>query len=180
MTGLVVAVVVLAVAAVVTIYLVWLGGRHDRLTARTDGAWAALDAQLARRAAAALGLAQLRTDVSVLGAAEVVLQAAGETAPSDERQDAENALGRSLRRAGYEELDPASGPALLPELRASAQRVLLARQFHNDAVRDLQALRNRPAARLGRWGRGGTQRYFEIDDTVLTGVVRQGQTPPGT
>lgn len=179
MTGLVVAVAVLTVVAVSAVYLVWLGGRHDRLTARTDGAWAALDAQLARRAAAARGLALLRADTQVLAAADTVLTPTGETAPSDERQDAENALGRSLRRAGYEELDAAAGPALLPELRAAAQRVLLARQFHNDAVRDLQALRHRPAARLGRWGRGGTQRYFEIDDTVLTGVVDRGQQPPG-
>lgn len=180
MSGLVVAVLVVAVLAVLAVYLVWLGGRHDRLTARTDGAWAALDAQLARRAAAARAFGLVRGDTVVVDAAEAVLVSAGETAPSDTRQDAENALGRALRRAGYESLEPDGGPALLPELRAAAQRVLLARQFHNDAVRDLLALRNRPAARLARWGRGGTQRYFEIDDTVLTGVVREGPAVPPT
>lgn len=177
MTGLVVALVVLAVAGLVLVYLVWLGGRHDRLTARADGAWAALDAQLARRAAAGRGLALLRDDTAVVDAAEAVLRSAGETAPSDARQDVENAFGRALRRAGYERLDPDAGSALLPELRSAAARVLLARQFHNDAVRDLQALRHRPTARLARWGRGGTQRYFEIDDTVLTGEVHRTAPP---
>lgn len=180
MTGLVVAIVVVATVAVLLVYLVWLGGRHDRLTARTDGAWAALDAQLVRRAAAARALALVRGDAAVVEAAEMVLTDAGHSAPSDERQDAENALGRALRGAGYESLDPAAGPTPLSELRSSAQRVLLARQFHNDAVRDLMALRHRPAARLARWGRGGTQRYFEIDDTVLTGVVRSGTPGSGT
>lgn len=173
MSALVVAVVVVAVLAAAAVYLVWLGGRHDRLTARADGAWAALDAQLARRAAAARALALRRDDAPVLDAAETVLTAAGETGPTDDRQDAENALGRALRHAGYEVLDPAGGLPLLGELRSACQRVLLARQFHNDAVRDLQALRRRPAARLARWGRGGTQRYFEIDDTVLTGEIRR-------
>ncbi len=165
MTALVVGLAVLALLAAGGVYLTWLGGRHDRLTARADGAWAALDAQLARRAAAGRALAVSRRHRAVLTAADVVLAAAGDTAPTDARQDAENALGRAMRAAGYERLEADS----VPELRSAAQRVLLARQFHNDAVRDLLAIRHRPTARLLRWARGGTQRYFEIDDTVLTG-----------
>jgi hypothetical protein len=165
----VIAVVALLILGITSVYLVWLGGRHDRLTARADGAWAALDAQLARRAAASHALAVSRGEPSVLAAASAVLHSGGETAPSDERQDAENSLGRAIRRAGWETLDDADAQ----ELRSAAQRVLLARQFHNDAVRDLQAIRRRPVARLARWARGGTQRYFEIDDTVLTGDVRR-------
>lgn len=168
MTGLVVAVAILAALAVIGVYLTWLGGRHDRLTARADGAWAALDAQLARRAAAARALAWARQEQSVLAAAGTVLAAAGETAPSDDRQDTENTLGRAVRAAGWER-EAGPEPA---ELRSAAQRVLLARQFHNDAVRDLLAIRGRPTARVLRWARGGTQRYFEIDDTVMTGSQR--------
>jgi hypothetical protein len=177
-TALVVALVALAVLAVAGVYLTWLGGRHDRLTARADGAWAALDAQLARRAAAGRAVAVTRgeeADDVVRAAAEPVLAAARETAPSAGRQDAENALGRAMRAAGYERLDNPE----VAELRSAAQRVLLARQFHNDAVRDLLAIRGRPTARLLRWARGGTQRYFEIDDTVLTGPVRDDEGRPG-
>lgn len=177
MTGLVVAVVALAVLAVLGLYLTWLGGRHDRLTARADGAWAALDAQLARRAAAARVLADHRGEATVVAAAaDAVLGAAGETAPSDRRQDVENALGRAVRAAGWERLEGAD----VAELRSAARRVLLARQFHNDAVRDLLAIRGRPVARLLRWARGGSQRYFEIDDTVLTGPVRSEPDAPMT
>ena len=167
---------VLLALAVWAVYLTWLGGRHDRLTARADGAWAALDAQLARRAAAGRALAVARSDDAVRRAADPVLSGGRETAPTGGRQDAENALGRAMRAAGYEHLD---GPETA-ELRAAAQRVLLARQFHNDAVRDLHAIRGRPTARLLRWARGGTQVYFEIDDTVLTGPVRRAIEPPGT
>ncbi len=165
MTGLVVAVVVLALVGVWGVYLTWLGGRHDRLTARADGAWAALDAQLARRAAASRAAGIERGADEVVAAGDLVLAAGGETAPTDEREDAENGLGRAMRAAGWESVDAGE----LEELRSAARRVLLARQFHNDAVRDLFAIRGRPTARLLRWARGGTQRYFEIDDTVLTG-----------
>ena len=163
-------VVVLVVGAVVVVavYLTWLAGRHDRLTARADGAWAALEVQLVRRAAAGRVLAAERRDLGVLAAADSALRAE----PAF-REDSENALGRSLRQAGYEALPPQGLPpaqqASLAELRGIAGRVRLARQFHNDAVRDLLALRRRPAARLLRLGRGSGQRYFEIDDSVLTG-----------
>jgi hypothetical protein len=165
MTALVVVTVVVVLLAGWGVYLTWLGGRHDRLTARADGAWAALDAQLARRAAAGRAVAVARGVPAVVAAADVVLAAAGETAPTDRRQDAENELGRT---AGWESGDQPE----LADLRIAAHRVLLARQFHNDAVRDLVALRGRRTARVLRWARGGTQRYFEIDDTVLTGPVR--------
>jgi hypothetical protein len=175
-TGLVVAVVVLALVGVWGVYLTWLGGRHDRLTARADGAWAALDAQLARRAAAGRAVGVSRGSTSVVAAGDRVLAATGETGPTDLRQDAENALGRAMRAAGWEADDAAE----LAELRSAAQRVLLARQFHNDAVRDLFAIRGRPTARLLRWARGGAQRYFEIDDTVLTGPLRRAPGQDGT
>ena len=44
---------VLLVVALLTVYATWTAGRLDRLHARVDAAWSALDAALVRRAAAA-------------------------------------------------------------------------------------------------------------------------------
>lgn len=165
-----------AVAAIATVYLSWVAGRHERLAARADAAWAALDAQLVRRAAPARTLAALRDDRPLAAGADAAL-----AAPALAREEAENALGRALRAAGCARLD--DDPALprpqalaLQELRVAAGRVQVARQIHNDAVRDLLALRHRPAARLLRLGHaddtGPGRTYFEIDDTVAVGANR--------
>jgi len=187
-------IVLLAAAAVAVLaaYLAWLAGRHERLAARADAGWAALDAQLVRRAAPARLLAAERGDALVAACAERALSA------HIDREEAENALGRALRRAAFDRLLPehrdplnasatnslawsanpplsaaATGSlgAAVTDLRKAAIRVQLARQFFNDAVRDLRALRRRPAARLLRLGNGDdggpTRTYFEIDDTVF-------------
>jgi hypothetical protein len=171
-TLLAVLIVVCVVAAALgAVYLSWVAGRHERLAARADSAWAALDAQLVRRAAPARTLAALRDDDALAQDADGALTADGHA-----REAAENALGRALRAAGYDRgaapLLPQPQQAALDELRIAASRVQVARQIHNDAVRDLLALRKRPAARAMRLGHGdhaGPGRtYFEIDDTVAT------------
>ena len=48
---------ILAVAFLLGFYVTWTAGRLDRLHARVDASWAALDAQLVRRAAAARAVA---------------------------------------------------------------------------------------------------------------------------
>ena len=57
--------------------------------------------------------------------------------------------------------------ALVAELADAEARVLLARRFHNDAVRDTLALRER---RTVRWlklsGRAPLPTYFEIAETA--------------
>ena len=53
--------------------------------------------------------------------------------------------------------------ALVAELADAEARVLLARRFHNDAVRDTLALRERPAVRMLRLGgTAALPTYFEI------------------
>ena len=53
--------------------------------------------------------------------------------------------------------------ALVAELADAEARVLLARRFHNDAVRDTLALRERPAVRILRLGgTAALPTYFEI------------------
>ncbi|HMA47839.1 MAG TPA: hypothetical protein VKP11_11710, partial [Frankiaceae bacterium] len=133
-------VVVVAVVVAVASYLTWLAARLDRLAMRVDAAQAGLDAQLVRRAAAAHALAHDRGLGELHRAAQAAIDA-----PPEDREAAENALSRALRAAV-----PDVEPAALGEVEVAATRVGLARQFYNDAVRDLRALRGRRVVRLLR------------------------------
>jgi hypothetical protein len=84
---------------------------------------------------------------------------AAERAPRTARESAENELTAALAL-----VDPASLPlALVAELADAEARVLLARRFHNDAVRDTLALRERPLVRfLHLGGTAAPPTYFEI------------------
>ncbi len=135
--------------------------RLDRLHVRYDLSWQALDAALARRAVVARAVKS--SVVAIYGRAEgerlAALAVAAERAPRQEREACENQLSAALTT-----VDPAALPsALVAELADAEARVLLARRFHNDAVRDTLALRERPLVRLLRLG--GTAplpEYFEI------------------
>ena len=158
------------VVAVVLLLLVLLGfgawgyrtaNRLDRLHVRYDLSWQALDAALARRAVVARAVA-----ANAFGgpadaeARQLVARAdAAEAAPRRAREACENELSAALAL-----VDPAAGPAgLIAELADAEARVVLARRFHNDAVRDTLALRER---RLVRWfrlaGTAALPTYFEI------------------
>jgi hypothetical protein len=144
------------------VYLSWTAGRLDRMHARVDAAWAALDAQLARRAAAAIALVPLLpvAEGGLLAAAAHASLHAGD----DGREVIENDLSRALRTAA-----PALPPGTdLGELQSAVTRVGLARSFHNAAVKDTRALRLRRLPRAFRLaGRRSLPTYFEIDDTSL-------------
>jgi hypothetical protein len=159
------AVVLVAVVVLLAAYVTWTAGRLDRLHARVDAAWAALDAQLVRRAAAARALVPRVPDgpaAAALAAAAHVALAAGEAG----RETVENDLSRALRNAVP--LLPCDAP--LQELQAAASRVDLARSFHNAAVNDTRTVRFRRTPRALRLaGRRAMPSYFEIDDTALAG-----------
>ncbi|HEY2198872.1 MAG TPA: NUDIX domain-containing protein [Mycobacterium sp.] len=160
----------LLVGAVVVLLLVLIGfgawgygtaNRLDRLHVRYDLSWQALDAALARRAVVARAVA-----ANAFGgpadaeARELVARAdAAEAAQRRDREACENQLSAALAL-----VDPAAGPAgLIAELADAEARVVLARRFHNDAVRDTLALRD---SRLVRWfrlaGTAALPTYFEI------------------
>src|ERR1700688_2642526 len=133
--------------------------RLDRLHVRYDLSWQALGAAVAPRDVVARGAA-----ADAYGAGErcrglTALSDAAERAPRSSRETAENELSAELATVDTAVL----GPALIAELADAEARVLLARRFHNDAVRDTLALRER---RPVRWLRlGGTAplpTYFEI------------------
>ena len=183
-TGLVltVLIVLIALALIVGPWLAQTANRLDRLHVRTDAAWAALDAALARRAvvgravAAALRLEGVGPDDGD-GVAADKLRAAAERAENtgrSEREEAENAL--SLQLAG---VDRGTLPlALTAELLDAEQRVVIARRVHNDAVRDTLGQRRRRAVRWCKLaGTAPQPEYFEIVEPSLGGDAGSAPLP---
>jgi len=159
--------VVTAVVAVAT-YLTWTAARVERLHGRAGAAQVALGAQLARRAQAASTLAEAAQIPTLARAARLTLDAGPE-----EREAAENDLTRQLRDVVCNPQRPAvvasdtQGP-VVDELVAVSRRVALARQVHNDVVRDALAVRVRLPVRMLRLARDyPPPSYFDVDDPSL-------------
>ncbi|MGW4095810.1 NUDIX hydrolase [Mycobacterium sp. NPDC004974] len=157
-------VVMTALAVLVVLLLVggWAyqtANRLDRLHVRYDLSWQALDGALARRAVVARAVAVDAYAGAPAGKRLAALADAAERAPRAAREAAENDLSAALAA-----VDPAGLPvALVAELADAEARVLLARRFHNDAVRDTLALRERRAVRVLRLGgTAALPTYFEI------------------
>ena len=164
-------VVVIALAVLAVVFLVvaaWAyqtAHRLDRLHVRYDLSWQALDGALARRAVVGRAVAVEAYAAGPDGKRLATLADAAERAPRTAREAAENELSAALAV-----VDPASLPvALVAELADAEARVLLARRFHNDAVRDTLALRERPAVRILRLGgTAALPSYFEIAERAET------------
>ncbi len=158
--------VVIAVLVLVLVVLLAVGAwayqtahRLDRLHVRYDLSWQALDAALGRRAVVARAVAVDAYGAGPEGRRLAALADTAEQAHRAGREAAENELSAALAL-----VDPASLPvALVAELADAEARVTLARRFHNDAVRDTLALRERPGVRLLRLGgTAALPSYFEI------------------
>lgn len=174
-------VAVVAVVAGLATYLTWLAGRLDRLHARVDGARSSLDAQLVRRAAVAAALVEHPAGARVVPApaARTVARAAREAARAgpDTREPAENDLSRALHAAFAAPIaEPGEVEPLVADLAVAVDRVVMARRFYNDAVRDTRAVRERRLVRALRLaGRAPVPAYFEIDDSAPAGLAaREG------
>jgi hypothetical protein len=165
-------VIVAALVLLVAWYLTFSATRLDRLHARLEGAWSALDAQLVRRSSVALQLAASgRLDPAT---ALLLADAAHEAREVDEegREQAESDLTAALRAAFADaELvddlrrDPVGGE-LVAELAASALRVQLARRFLNDVVRNARVVRRKRVVRYLRIaGHAPWPQTFEMSDT---------------
>jgi predicted negative regulator of RcsB-dependent stress response len=162
-------VAVVVVVVLVATYLTWTAARVDRLHARAYAAYAALDAHLVRRAAAASAVAEAVQLPALMYAARVALDAR-----PDERDVAENDLTRQLRNV----LAEAGSPAFT-EIIAISRRVALARQVHNDVVRDALAVRRRLSVRALRLARKHPRpAYFDVDDPALESAQVAPVTPP--
>jgi hypothetical protein len=166
---------VVVAVAVVAAYVTWVAGRIDRLHARVAAAQSALDAQLVRRAAVAAQLAGARRDQ--LGERAGAIRRAAEAslaAEPDQREAAENDLTRALRR-----LPLPAGDPLVTELVVASRRLGVARQVHNDAVRDTLTLRRRRLPRALRLGaRRPLPAYFDIAEfSVAEFTVAEAARP---
>jgi 8-oxo-dGTP pyrophosphatase MutT (NUDIX family) len=160
MTWVVVAIAALAVMLVA--FGAWgyqTANRLDRLHVRYDLSWQALDGALARRAVVVRAVAIDAYGGAAGGRRLAALADAAECAPRHAREACENELSAALAM-----VEPASLPAgLIAELADAEARVLLARRFHNDAVRDTLALRERRLVRILRLGgTAALPAYFEI------------------
>lgn len=149
---IVVIAVVLAVLLAVGWYLSYTAVRLDRLHHRVIGTAAALDAQLVRRAEAALEVAYL---AGIDPASATLLAASAGRALdcdgtwSQERLDAESELTGVLRATqaplGEQDVEVAE---LLDRVRGAGERVQLARRFHNESVREARDVRGQRAVRF--------------------------------
>jgi hypothetical protein len=146
--------VLVAVLVGIAVWAYQTANRLDRLHVRYDLSWQALDAALGRRAVVARAIAADVGDARLAGLAD-----AAERAPRSAREGCENELSTELSQ-----IDPDTvRPALAAELAEAESRMLLARRFHNDAVRDTLALRERrPVRWLKLGGHAPLPTYFEI------------------
>ena len=160
-----------AVAILLTMWVTFTLTRLDRLHARVDAAQATMDAQLVRRAAALLHVAE-SADSGVPdelrgGYDDIAKRALDAAQEEGERQDTENAVGRAVRELAA--LPEPLRRDAAEELTEAAARVLIARRFYNDAVRDTKALRGRRMPRLFRLaGHRPLPEFFDIDDSPPT------------
>ncbi|WP_445169936.1 NUDIX hydrolase [Mycolicibacterium sp. Dal123E01] len=163
-------IVVLVVSALLALQT---ANRLDRLHVRYDLSWQALDGALGRRAVVARAVAADAYRGRPEGKRLAALADAAERAPRSGREAAENELSAALAT-----VEPTSMPvSLVAELADAEARVLLARRFHNDAVRDTLALRERrPVRWLRLAGTAPLPSYFEIaerGDTAPSAPVEQ-------
>lgn len=169
-------------------YLSYSAARLDRLHAKVEGAMSALDAQLVRRAEAALELA----NSGVLDPASALLVADSATESLERttehpvtgdlldgqhiggREHGESDLSAALRAAlpvevvaALRERDDELGWDALDRLAASGLRVQLARRFHHDATREVRRVRAKWTVRAFRLaGHAALPGPVEIDDDL--------------
>ncbi|WP_114907602.1 hypothetical protein [Ornithinimicrobium murale] len=144
--------IVLAALLALGWYLSYTAVRLDRLHHRVIGTAAALDAQLVRRAEAALEVAY----IAGIDPASAALMAASAGAALDQaetwsqdRLDAESQLSEVLRATHAPEPgEPVEVGELLERMRGTGERVKLARRFHNEAVQEARAVRGQRLVRF--------------------------------
>lgn len=178
-------VAIVAVLAMIVVYISWRAGRLDRMHVRMETARASLDLALLRRSSVALELAHSGL---LDPAASLVLADSAHAARSPDagRELAESDLTRTLRALFGQPEFRASlagrehGSELLAELEAAAQQVFLARKFYNSAVETTIAARRRALARVFRLaGSAPEPEFFEIEDTLTPpGLDEQGTDMP--
>ncbi|HET6969280.1 MAG TPA: hypothetical protein VFI44_13405 [Ornithinibacter sp.] len=175
-------------------YLSYSAARLDRLHAKVEGAMSALDAQLVRRAEAALELANSgvldpASALLIADAATESLERTTEHPVTDDLLDGQHFGGREQVESDLTAALAAALPeSVVQELRAgdddlvsdaldrvasSALRVQLARRFHNDAVRDVVRVRAKRSVRVfGLAGYAALPEPVVFDDGLPASLAR--------
>jgi hypothetical protein len=166
----------LAVVLLLVLVLSWSASRLDHLHSRCERGAATLDAELLRRASAALELAAsgMLDPASALVLADEA-QAARSAGPA-EREAAESALTQALFVVfeagddGSTVVDGATSPAerqVVLDLARSCRRVELARRLYNESVRVTRVRRRSRVVRYLRLaGTAAMPQTSEFDDRV--------------
>jgi len=175
-------------------YLSYSAARLDRLHAKVEGAMSALDAQLVRRAEAALELANSgaldpASALLVADAATESLERTTEQPVTDDlldgqhfggREVVESDLSAALRAALPDDVVAAlheDGDELVTDslgrVAGTGLRVRLARRFHNDAVHEVRRVRAKRSVRLFRLaGYAALPERVEFDDDAPPALGR--------
>jgi len=182
-------------AVAIGLVFAWQGAsRVDRLHRKVAASRIALDAQLLRRASAAVELATSgaldpASAVLVADAAYTASDAGAVTSPAAalkmdglgaDRERAESGLTATLRETlGAPETvrDLRAGPSaeVMAGLAAAWYRVTLARRFHNEAVAQTRRVRRLWYVRLFYLaGRAPMPRTVELDDALPHGLEPNG------
>lgn len=171
--GIWITVIGIAVAAAILLWAYRVAHRLDRLHVRTDLAHQALVAALDRRAAVARTVAaalRSRDDTALdeFGVDMARLADCAESSPFVQRENPENELSILLGKVAAATREIVPPPTeLIAEVADAQTRVVIARRFYNDAVRDTRALAQRRPVRLLRLGgRAPMPEYFEIIERV--------------
>lgn len=177
-TTVLVLALIVAVVVAIGLWAASTANRLDRLHVRSDQSWQALDGALARRAvvarSVAVAIAGPTADSALVEQAKRLSTLAdrAERAGRADRETIENQLSAALSAIDIAQLRPQQ----VAELADAEARVLIARRFHNDAVRDTLALRTRrPVRILHLGGTAPLPTYFEISERATpaasTGLV---------
>ncbi len=170
---------VVALIAVVVLYLSQTAARLDRLHHRIDTSRSALQGQFMERANEVLALASSgrldpATTVLLADAADTALdeaRATGSEFPAS-RCAVESALTRALEVSMDIDLvaeiaAQPDGEQILTGLAGSVQKAAWSRRFHNDAVRSCLAVRRQRLVRVFRLaGSAPLPHTVELDDEV--------------
>jgi LemA protein len=172
--------IIVALVAVVALYVVVAYNGLVKLRNRVDNGWAQIDVQLTRRADLIPNLVETvkgyaaherETLEAVVVARTAAVAASGpaEAAAGDNMLSA--ALGKlfALREAYPELKADANFRALQEELTASEDRVAYARQFYNDSTtRYNTRIQTIPASLVAKLARFTTRELFEAPATART------------
>ena len=178
--------IVLAVIALIVVFVIGLYNRLVTLRQRVREAWADIDVQLKRRWDLIPNLVETvkgyaaheRGTFEAVTKARSDAMAAAQTGSPEQRAQAENALGAALinLRAvaeAYPQLQGSGVKDLSENLTATEDKIAFARRFYNGNVRDYNtAIQTVPTNIIAGMFGFAAEQYFELTDATQREVPK--------